>query len=421
MKFPEIPRMRGGVITLKDTIVDILRWLRAKQITSVVGGNLKETPNGTTLYIDKASIQNSTVAATPPPFWPTLYTTTVAEVKTYEVSVKDGWLTERLRLDYSEGVVRHLPDNIKDAVDATNQRKFAILADEVLYAKYDVEINGSVTPDTLTLEVNADDFESTPYQPKCGDFAGSTGTYYIPLCQLKVADEKGTIIPINTGHIGHVSERGEINNTSEAAPSYDADTGSEYGRVIKEYKPDEDTYLARVLTARQPSSPVDPDEPTAQIQIVENADDVVIQGNGQKFSVSFEGPGANEDKPLVIEDGLGISGDGEEEDPNITVLLPEFESPDETIAITYEPGIPLLPESTWKLEGGGVTLKIEIYSPTVISSFEGDAADIDYSGSSTPFLTLYFFHGILYTSEPTGFPSSPTTFRLGTLDTAGLD
>jgi hypothetical protein len=355
-----------------------------------------------------------------PPYWPTLRTTTVGESKTYEVSVKDGWLTERLRLDGSEGVVRHLPDNIKDAVDATKQRKFSILADEVLYAKYDVEINGSVTPDTLTLEVNADDFESTPYQPKCGDFAGSTGTYYIPLCQLKVADEKGTIIPINTGHIGHVSERGEINNTSEAAPSYAADTGSEYGRVIKEYKPDEDTYLARVLTARQPSSPVDPDEPTAQIQIVENADDVVIQGNGQKFSVSFEGPGANEDKPLVIEDGLGISGDGEEEDPNITVLLPEFESPDETIAIGYESGTPLIPESKWKLEGGGVTLKIEIYSPTVISNFEGDAATIEY-GSGTPFLTLYFFHGILYTSEPTGFPSSPTTFRLGTLDTAGLD
>ena len=103
------------------------------------------------------------------------------------------------------------------------------------------------------------------------------------------------------------------------------------------------------------------------------------------------------------------------------MLLPEFESPDETIAITYESGTPLLPESTWKLEGGGVTLKIEIYSPTVISNFEGDAAILDYSGSSTPLSTLYFFHGILFTSEPTGFPSSPTTLRLGTLDTAGLD
>jgi hypothetical protein len=365
-----------------------------------------------------------------PPFWPTLHTTTVGGANTYEVSVKDGWLTERLRLDGSEGVVRHLPDNIKEEAEdppsdppkVPGQRKFAITADEVLYAKYDVEIEGSVTPDTLTLVVKEDNFESTPYQPRCGDFDGSTGTYYIPLCQLKVADEKGTIIPINTGHIGHVSERGEINNTSEAAPSFEDDTGSEYGRVIKEYRPDEDTYLARVLTPRQPSSPEDPDESIAQIQIIENSDDIVIQGNGQKFTVSFEGPGADADKPLVIEDGLSISGGGdeEEEDPNIKVILPEFESPDETISIEYESGTPLIPENKWKLEGGGVTLKIEIYIATVISNYEGDAATIEY-GSGGPFLTLYFFHGILFDTEPTGFPSSATTFRLGTLDTAGLD
>ena len=363
-----------------------------------------------------------------PPFWPTLHTTTVGEAKTYEVSVKDGWLTERLRLSSSEGAVRHLPDNIKEEAEdppsdppkAPGQRKFAITADEVLYAKYDVDIDGSVTTDTLTLEVNADNFESTPYQPICGDFDGSTGTYYIPLCQLKVADEKGTIIPINTGHIGHVSERGEINNTSTPPPSYDADTGSEYGRVMKTYVPYFDEYRARVLTPRQPSSPVDPDEPTAQIQIVENADDIVIQGNGQKFSVSFEGPGANEDKPLVIEDGLGISGDGEEEDPNIRVILPEFESPDETISIEYESGTLEAPQNIRKLEGGGTTLKIEIWVPVILSNYVGDAADIDYGGLTAPVSTLYFFHGILFIDEPENFPSDAFTIKLGTLDTAAL-
>ena len=64
MKLPSMPQRGGSVET---TVRDIINYIRATTVTSVNGGILKETPNGTIINLQKPGV-TSTSAATACPF-----------------------------------------------------------------------------------------------------------------------------------------------------------------------------------------------------------------------------------------------------------------------------------------------------------------------------------------------------------------
>ena len=64
MKLPSMPQRGGSVET---TVRDIINYIRATTVTSVNGGILKETPNGTIINVQKPGV-TSTSAATACPF-----------------------------------------------------------------------------------------------------------------------------------------------------------------------------------------------------------------------------------------------------------------------------------------------------------------------------------------------------------------
>ena len=64
MKLPSMPQRGGSVET---TVRDIINYIRATTVTSVNGGILKETPNGTIINVQKPGV-TSTSGATACPF-----------------------------------------------------------------------------------------------------------------------------------------------------------------------------------------------------------------------------------------------------------------------------------------------------------------------------------------------------------------
>jgi hypothetical protein len=54
MKFPDEPRTGESV---KDTIVQLMRWCRATRITGIAGGRVQEGPNGTILIPGKLPVR----------------------------------------------------------------------------------------------------------------------------------------------------------------------------------------------------------------------------------------------------------------------------------------------------------------------------------------------------------------------------
>ncbi len=391
-----------------------------RQTPKPAGMAVRHTHSGVNFAAPKKSRKG---ANTPPPWWPTLHKEGEGEAVIYKVSVKKGWITESLRKSTSDGLIRHFPTNLEeggegDPPSPITATKFTIAADEVLYVKYDVEIDGSITADSVTLEVAEDEVEANPFQPKAGDFAGSTGDRYVPLCQLKVEGESVSLVVINTGHIGHSSERPEINNTVEAAPDFEDETGSDYARPVKEYDPLQDKFKLRVHVGRDIVDPPVEGEPTRQAQVIEENDRIIHQGNSKVFSVTFAGPGADEDNPLDVNDGYCTNDD------DMRVQLPEFISSDGSVEIAYDSGTEEDPKSEWDLKVANAPLVGDTFAiiywnmaATIpggdfASAFEPDTTD------GTPDSIVYFLDGVAFKRGhadplPTGYPDPFEYFHVG--------
>lgn len=62
MKLPSMPQRGGSVET---TVRDIINYIRATTVTSVNGGILKETPNGTIINVQKPGVTSTGATACP--------------------------------------------------------------------------------------------------------------------------------------------------------------------------------------------------------------------------------------------------------------------------------------------------------------------------------------------------------------------
>lgn len=60
MKFPDEPRTGDSI---KDTIVQLMRYVRSSTVTGIAGGRVQQSPNGTTLFPGKLASQPVTSGA----------------------------------------------------------------------------------------------------------------------------------------------------------------------------------------------------------------------------------------------------------------------------------------------------------------------------------------------------------------------
>ena len=198
MKLPDFPK-KGG--TVEKTVIDIIRFLTASRIVGVSGGQVKESPNGTSIVIDNHGKSKS--GKTPPPFHVSLLTSGTRESPTYKASVYYGRVCDRIPGDV-DAVTYYEPYNLTWGADgatqdppqpAGNPRTFGITVGQqvtiVVYTDNLGNVGGSAAPSEgpVVITVGAEDaHESTHYRPPAGDDDyGAEGIYYYKMAVIRSA------------------------------------------------------------------------------------------------------------------------------------------------------------------------------------------------------------------------------------------
>lgn len=216
----------------------------------------------------------------------------------YEVTVTHGWIVEVLP-GPDDALKYHEAGNHEDG---DKLRRFAIATAQAIYVTAKVDTAGNIggTAPIVTLEVAADDTESTHYQPAVGENSGVEGVMKWKLAALE-ADADPTKPPklklyLAKGNLNYYQELPEM--LSLVSPS----TG--VGEIIKEWNNEEKAYKFRGISKGD-----------GELTVTTRANDVEVRGNEKDSALIFT-QDETELARVSWKDGLV------DEDDDVTVEIP---------------------------------------------------------------------------------------------------
>lgn len=287
MKLPDMPR-KG--VPVESTVKSIIDYLRATKIRGFVGGQVKESANGTTLSI-LPSGPKSKPKDTLPPFHVRLGATT-ATPPVYYVTIADGYVNEIIPGGTGDALAKHFPENIKDGDERAT---FNVTAGKQVSLIVEVDEHGAITASggdpAVRVEIEDVDPESTHYEPKIGDAStGIAGIYRYQLATIEAPETEGgspVLKRVLSGsHIQHFRELPKLINLPAAST---ANTG----RLVKEYDKASNEYRFRSIAKGD-----------GQLRVDENGDNVTVRGNGKTFALKYLVTGGSLQDAANFEDGL---------------------------------------------------------------------------------------------------------------------
>lgn len=323
MKLPNLPKEGRS---LAADFRDMVNFLRASRIIKVIGGKLRETPNGTTIEIDQPRLAPAALFAPNP--WDTNLIKITPEIgaETYQVTVEDGLVIDHVPGD-TDALVYHEASNIlvsaededlgADPPIAEGDRTlFDIAVGEAIYVKVNVLPSGAVGESSdppepfVEIVVDEDGLDSAHYVPPCADDAdGLAGYYYYKLALLEEISGEVVLTKYRAGsHIEHFCELPLMDNV-----------GAGNGKVLKDYDQASNTYRFRNL-----------DGGLGELTITNNADDIEIRGNKKSLNLMVQYGETEATTPTIaFVDGLTTTGATVvgDEDPAVdpseaTILIP---------------------------------------------------------------------------------------------------
>jgi len=189
MKLPSMPQRGGSVET---TVRDIINYIRATTVTSVNGGVLRETPNGTIINVQKPGV-TSTSAATACPFGEII---TVAD-GTYTRAISGGVFLcgdKNFNVPY-RGIVLATSGSWLVKLTLTGIDPATDDDDQVFLSGI---VTASGTPAWGTIAYTGSESYTSNTNPAS---PSGTGTIVIPIGILVVASGAATLTPVACGTI----------------------------------------------------------------------------------------------------------------------------------------------------------------------------------------------------------------------------
>jgi len=196
MKFPSLP-IKGRPV--KDTIREILNYIRSSRITSVVGGRLVRTPSGTAIHIKSSS---GTAGGGTSSHFKVSGATYDSGAATYQVTVRGGYFLIRDAASGSdalksivptidvEGTATPLPPESTQTITLTNgQGLFLKVETDHLDVVKPTDPPATPPAETLLVTIVAatESETGTHNQPEDDtDTDGTDGVYYYPLAKLDI-------------------------------------------------------------------------------------------------------------------------------------------------------------------------------------------------------------------------------------------
>lgn len=264
MKFPDYPRKGESP---RDTIIQILNWMRASRVVGCVGGRVIENPGGTTIVPPQPTPQRAT-ALNDAPFSVSVGTSEDGE--TYYATVTKGLVIERKQGKEADLVVGHEPTNLTDAEG--NPSKISIKDGDGVFVVVKLTADGEVETGGVSIKAEPHDgIEMTHYTPKVADDEGATGEMKYRLGRFSVSKESGQKWENDFAgsHIDHFQD----------LPPFKKQAGD--NDVFKKYDLDEKCYKTKGLTEWLP----DYTGAIKSIKIDDTGDELRFRTNGKDLDL----------------------------------------------------------------------------------------------------------------------------------------
>jgi len=226
-----------------------------------------------------------------PLFYPPFHPILKMENGVISVSVKEGYVIERLVADVTGGlqIVYHIPDNIIDPV--TDEVVWQEMTeDQALYVKFSTDSKGVITG-TPSVELDIKEFDQVHFKPEVGDFSGEAGTHAYKICEFVLTDYgMPDLTTYQSGnHVEHYAERVTMINLSDATSGateynvlkdYDSASDTINFRNIEQRDDDGETIIAEDGDDSIPFKRIGDRVTSVQINVTTVGDKVQIEGNG---------------------------------------------------------------------------------------------------------------------------------------------
>lgn len=208
---------------------------------------------------------------------------------TYLVTIKEGWVIERISKSGDGPVVKfHIPEAADKGLDSIPRPQIGMSIGDTLWCRIKTGITGEINapPDIFP---SAGDQNGTHHFPEDPEGSGGEGTYLIKL--FKLEDDGGTPIV-------KVYQQSDIEHWSVLWTGENLGGGS---RVFKEHAEGENIYYFRTIHHR---------DAKRQIEVIEEGDLIRVWGNEKEGSLVILGDESTGTTLLEWEDGL-ITSEGE--------------------------------------------------------------------------------------------------------------
>jgi len=304
------------------TIVDDPRWIGrfSREVRKAIAA-LRDRP------IISTSRPSVSGGGAFPPF--SVISLVKAEGDTYEVTIQEGWVIERLpKTGESSAVKFHMPKSGTTDLNADTKPKFTMSNGDILWVNYETDDQGKITGD-VTVIVDDTNQPGTHYQPEDPQVSGTNGDYFVKLLELSVTDGTATVKVYQQSDIEHYAQL--------VTAEYIEVTGeTDGGEVFKEYDRAEGKYLLRRIHHRNAE-----DEIEKQIEVEQEDDLIRIKGNEKGGKIYMYSQDIDPFDLLEWKDGLVVTDQNEEEFPfqfELKKLMVCVDgTPEELYFVTYTP------------------------------------------------------------------------------------
>jgi hypothetical protein len=272
MKFPKLP-IKG--VSVKETVREIINYLRSSRIHSVIGGRIKETPNGSVLYIDK--VKRSSALSIPDDFL--IYGVRYdAELSTYYAKVVPGYVLNpnpALADPAVEFMTYHMPliqgDPDKVPMDTVPAIEIEWEDGQMIAVRVQTDPHDIVKtdPDLLVEVLAADETEiGVHFQPADPEQSGTDGDYYYKLATFEIDGDNPAIVTVTQWHHG-----GPIIHRPNLWTGENVGSGA---RVYKTRDREDDTYDFRNILGNY------------GVTAAEDGGDIVLDFDAENVGTAFE-------------------------------------------------------------------------------------------------------------------------------------
>jgi len=204
----------------------------------------------------------------------------------YLVTIKEGWVIERKPKSGTKPAVKfHIPKAGDKTLDTIPRPQIGMAIGDTLWCRFATDSMGEISYEPEVFS-SPEDQDGNHYYPEDPEGSGSDGNYFVKL--FKLIDDGGSPAVV-------VYQQSDIEHWAQLWTGENLGDGS---RVFKEHNEEENVYKFRRIDRRASQH---------QIDVIEEADVIRVQGNDKDGTLAIEGDSSSSEPFLQWKDGLMIT------------------------------------------------------------------------------------------------------------------